>query len=377
VAGQERGGGAGTGGKAFRLLCPPAADARPPNSAPRADLLATAGEAPGTARAGPEPRASPGGARPLGEGAASAGCFAPLPRPGLDTGSWQVRARGMPQEPSGTIPGTALPEEAGEEDFLGKPGVSLRRWGGRDTHTFQNSGKAGPGDELSDHVPRPRHHGWGWGRARGLDREGRSCTAVSLRSGSVQTPAGHRQHGLWGEHPRHYHPPPVQALPAAIQGHRIVEHPLGSTLGLAWPPPSQVLSGARRAPAPRGSIGWRAGDARPRLPASAPSPARAKQDAASEQRPRGSGPRPDRAPGQQGEAATRRALPIGPAPLPQGGGDPTSASPASQPAKLDAPSSRGGAPRPVPNTPSGARLTLGARRGRSKGGGWGRGGSEA
>lgn len=49
----------------------------------------------GTALAeGPEPPVSPWGARPLGEGVASAGSSKPLPGPRLGTQNWQVRSPG-------------------------------------------------------------------------------------------------------------------------------------------------------------------------------------------------------------------------------------------------------------------------------------------
>lgn len=72
----------------------------------------------------------PGGARPLGEGVASASSSAPLPGPLLGTRDWQARSqgrslgvegRGAGRGPHGLSPGTTsgngLLEEAGEGDF--------------------------------------------------------------------------------------------------------------------------------------------------------------------------------------------------------------------------------------------------------------------
>lgn len=138
-------------------------------------------------------------------------------------------------------------------------------------------------------------------------------------------------------------------------------------------PHPQVFSVACGAPAPGDRSAG--SDAQPRLPAfaSAPSPARAAQDAASEQRPRGSGPRPDRAPGQPGRRRPSWPSRSDPPLCPGFWGNQMKASSANLPAAPGTPSS----PTLAPNTPSGARLALCAQRGWSRGGGWGQGGGGA
>lgn len=147
--------------------------------------------------------------------------------------------------------------------------------------------------------------------------------------------------------PTSRHPSPLDPRPPSSFGP-------GSSRDNPTPHP-QVFSVARGAPAPGDRSAG--GDAQPRLPAfafaSAPSPARAAQDAASEQRPRGSGPPPDRAPGQPGRR--RRAWPFRSDPLlcPGFWGNQIKASSATLPAAPGTPSS----PTLAPKYPLGHALS--------------------
>lgn len=164
---------------------------------------------------------------------------------------------------------------------------------------------------MSDHVQRPRHRGWGWGskgmgactRKDDVARRPESVPEVA-KAVPIQTIWNWGWGGICGvtTHPRSSQSRPSGALAGPSRppshSHRIPEHPLRSPLDPAGTsPPPGVLRGSPRS-RPTGSIGWLTTRGRSSR-ASAPSPARATQDAASKPRPRGSGPRPDSAPGQR------------------------------------------------------------------------------
>lgn len=85
---------------------------------------------------GPQPPASPRGARPLGEGAVSAGPSAPLPRP--LPGAWNLQVRPRPElgaqgDTSSVFRDHPKKLPLGRSwggEFLGKPGGSFLRWRG-------------------------------------------------------------------------------------------------------------------------------------------------------------------------------------------------------------------------------------------------------
>lgn len=172
--GSSWGRGRGPGAAARGPSAHPPLQRDPPLARTRA--AARAGEA---RRGGRRPRApaSPRGARPLGEGGASAGSSGPLPRPRLDARSRQVRP---PPKPPGSRRGSLVgrqgpsqengpPEEAGEEtswaDLGDLSGGGVER---TPTHFYQDSVGWVRG---VDWVRRPTTSssrggvgvGWGWG----------------------------------------------------------------------------------------------------------------------------------------------------------------------------------------------------------------------
>lgn len=362
--------------------------------------LCPAGGSPSHSRRGAGPRggggwpalaaASPRGARPLGEGVASAGSSAPLPRPRLGARSTQVRPRPGRLGTKGNSAGLLR-----NRPRKGPPG---RSWGGellgQTWGIFPEVGPRGhPHFSIRVQEGGARRMDWvttsddlvseGGGGVRwrlGPEQRGTKLHSSQTQLRKWPMPSRCRQCGISGGVLRvTTHPWPPQCRPSCAlagpsrppsYGYRIPEHSLHSTLDPAGTPPPGVLRGSPRS-RPRGSIGWLATRGRSAR-ASAPSPAPATQDAASAKRPRGSGPRPDSAPGQLGRR--RRTWPFR-SRLPRhsrvGGGK--KSEPCFPGPRCSAPNPTP-APPPSPNTPSGARLTLGLPRGR-KGGralGWGK-----
>lgn len=215
--------------------------------------------------------------------------------------------------------------------------------------------------------------GVGFGGDGDLNAEGRSCTAARLRSGSSPSRPDTDNMESGGCLTR-YHPPLApQCRPSCVlvgpsrppsHGHRIPEHPLHSPLDPAGtPPPPQVPCEARRVPAPGDrSAGWRRAAAAREPPP--PPQLRLRRT------------RPPRSVlAVPGRGQTRL-------PASRGGGDALGPSDRARPST---PGLGGGlerallpgprrsaphptpAPPPLPNTPSGARLTLRAPRGQERG----------
>lgn len=126
-----------------------------------------------------EPRASPRGARPLGEGSASAGLCAPAPAPTTEHRSWQVRGQAVVSGVLRDHPGKHLYEMSWARVLLDREYLSGGGIKGTPTHfRIQEGQKVG----LSDHIPRLRHRTWGWGRDSGCWGRSTGKNEVSPRS---------------------------------------------------------------------------------------------------------------------------------------------------------------------------------------------------
>lgn len=250
--------------------------------------LCPAGGSPSHSRRGAGPRggggwpalaaASPRGARPLGEGVASAGSSAPLPRPRLGARSTQVRPRPGRLGTKGNSAGLLR-----NRPRKGPPG---RSWGGellgQTWGIFPEVGPRGhPHFSIRVQEGGARRMDWvttsddlvseGGGGVRwrlGPEQRGTKLHSSQTQLRKWPMPSRCRQCGISGGVLRvTTHPWPPQCRPSCAlagpsrppsYGYRIPEHPLHSTLDPAGTPPPQVSCEARRAPAPGDrSAGWR------------------------------------------------------------------------------------------------------------------------